>query len=164
MKKCPACAEEILDDAKKCKHCGEILSKFVNKLVKICPNCKSEYEDDGRSSLFYIQRCPKCLSERKQKGVKIGCLTVIGIIVVILLITIISNVFPKFKIGDRVVVTNEKVEETGLFDKGIWIRLHEPIENGEEATIKDWQGGSRYYIESDSGRTIWIFDDGLRKK
>ncbi len=34
MKKCPYCAEEILEDAIKCKHCKESLSKDVNNITK----------------------------------------------------------------------------------------------------------------------------------
>ncbi len=32
MKKCPFCAEEILSDALKCKHCHEVLSNTVEKV------------------------------------------------------------------------------------------------------------------------------------
>ena len=84
-KKCPFCAEEILKDAIKCKHCSEHLNVIIPKGEIKCPFChaiiKPQPKQAGCSSalitiillcffivpgIIYIiwessrKQCPKC--------------------------------------------------------------------------------------------------------
>ena len=37
MRKCPSCAEEIQDEAKKCRHCGEVFGQVPKDFVSSSP-------------------------------------------------------------------------------------------------------------------------------
>ena len=48
MKKCPFCAEEIQDDAIKCKHCGEWLFQKNQKILSVIPASQEDKQNTER--------------------------------------------------------------------------------------------------------------------
>ena len=72
MKKCPFCAEEIQDEAIKCKHCGEFLTGS-----KTTTHVASEQNYKQKSDLESLKRLdPEGLAKGKEEldyGALLGC-------------------------------------------------------------------------------------------
>ena len=80
--KCPFCAEEILADAKKCKHCGEWLES---------PSVRVEYPEKGSVDARAVS---KGIKEYEYSKTVTGCLGIIA-----LALAVIVALFTHWVIG-----------------------------------------------------------------
>ena len=103
--KCSKCGHDISDQAKKCVHCGQVVTRIIS-----CPECKEEINEG-------LKQCPKCgYRFRKTVNKKI-----IGIIAVAAVFVIIAGIFiiKSFSLSIEEKAVKISIQELDIADEEI---------------------------------------------
>lgn len=115
--KCLNCGQDISDQAKRCVHCGQKITKKV-----LCPECKEEINDD-------LKQCPKCgYKFRKTINKKI-----IGIIALVIVLVVAVGIFitSSLSLSDEEKAVKVSIQELGITNQEIITCLLLDCDDGE---------------------------------
>jgi predicted RNA-binding Zn-ribbon protein involved in translation (DUF1610 family) len=142
-RKCPFCAEKILVEAIKCKHCGEFL-----KGIKKCEDCGSEMAEEskfcpvcGTMQLSGRMSNPKSSGSPKKKGIGWGTA-----ILIIIVIVFLGNLLSKKEIQktDKPIESQSNTSEVSSewlpACMNIWsgVKIYYGVDKTYWGTVLDW--------------------------
>ena len=162
-KKCPFCAEEIQEEAIKCKHCGEMLDHQITASPSPSPE-PSSVEEASRE-----EAKPE---KQKTNPVAMGCaillVLMVGFWLYVAVRTPLSPPTPATRqstgatTGDDVILKWSDSDSSGYLavDDAAWDAMFEAINANDEIGVMQLVGAGRVYVVQ-SGTSARVLDTGF---